>query len=222
MTNAYPEFETGLTPAPTEAIERYERTVGTTFQPDDRRFLETVNGINLVWQFDDVWDRSDAFFDVVREARRAAGGDDWGFDIRHVLGLGTGREFIELPAADGHNQVMFYDLRLFRHGYLVGVDPGGNSAVQVAEGSRTGQIKMLDHETTSLMYMMFEPDELADDERAMLPEDGSLMTDADAFWTFFEEDAPTVSDGFGAWLERNVAVQRAAMAAAREAGFYTR
>jgi hypothetical protein len=117
-------------PATLAEIAAVEQKLGVTFCPDFKVFLQTDNGI----EFEDDFDYSDY--------------DDWIYMVREIFGIS--------PQQKNNIQSTlefdwFFDRRFLPICYPIGVDFDGNNLIQIAAGSRYGQLAMLDHEVSGGM-----------------------------------------------------------------------
>lgn len=150
-------------PATSDAIAQFETRYKVALCEDYKHFLNTYNGLNLVW-----WSDNSVFNTQKGAYQKAAYGSgtytqypfyekmtqlkeawDWHFEVVSLFGLGNKNPRLDMT--DFYMQSLFYHDDLVRYAYPIGLDGGGNAMVQIAQGKYRGKLAMIDHEVSSSM-----------------------------------------------------------------------
>lgn len=207
-------------PAPSAAVEAYEKIARTTFRDDFRSFLDRWNGLDPDgWKADPRWNTSREFVEEASVLYEEF--DEWlgveldpnGTGMDCFEGIATGDPTLEL---EGPTEEHFYDMRLKPHGYVIGHTGLGDPYVQITQGKFGGHIIMVDHETYyEGADRIFEPTLFDEKDRALVPFSDFITATTDEVWqalvdlTFVEFVAPD----FATLLARRITFERRIMAA---------
>lgn len=154
--------EKAYQPTTAEAIKQFETTNNVQLCEDYSQFLRTHNGLYLNWwQYASEIDNqkgayeSDKYgfmqthYPFYEDLSKLTGEWDWLYEIKHLFGFGNANPYADLNTLN--MQHLFYHKALVTYAYPIGVDGGGNIAVQIAQGKDRGKLAMLDHEVANAM-----------------------------------------------------------------------
>lgn len=133
-----------FTKASTKAIQDFENKYQVLLCDDYKNFLQTQNGLDTRW-----WRHMD--YGVISKFTRDW---DWLYETDYIFGLGNKNPYLDMSKF--HMQNLFYHNDLVKYAYPVGVDGGGNTLLQIAQGKHRGKLAMLDHEVSVAMLDWIE------------------------------------------------------------------
>ncbi len=146
-----------------QTIQQFEDRYSTPLCADYVAFLKSRNGMVCNWyKFDSAIDLNKGayqkemykgysymvkpIFELISNWQSNLG---WLYEVRYLFGLENTNPYCDMMDMLPEN--LFYHKNLYPFAYPIGVDPGGNTMVQIAQGKNKGKLAMLDHEVASSM-----------------------------------------------------------------------
>ncbi len=148
-------------PAVKKSIDSFEALYNVKLCSGYLQFLKTRNGLVCDWYNYDseidiqkgAYQKENEYapgsfytqYSFYEELNKLTENWDWPYEVSYIFGLGCSNPYCNMT--DFYPEGLFYHNNLYQYAYLVGVDGGGNSMVQIAQG----KIAMVDHEVASPM-----------------------------------------------------------------------